>query len=109
LCDGPLKLADDGLRVAIRLSPGAKVDRLMAIGAAAGGARVLKACVTAPPESRRANEALLRLLSVSWHLPRRDLSIVRGLTSRTKVVRIAGHPHRLAEKISTEIAGLPGW
>jgi uncharacterized protein len=108
LCDGPLKLAGNGLRVAIRLSPGAKADRLIAIGAAAGGRRVLKASVTAPPEAGRANEALLQLLSVSWHLPRRDLSIVLGLTNRSKVVHVAGDPQLLSEKISSEIAGLPG-
>jgi uncharacterized protein len=109
LSDGPLTLAGQGLRVAVRLSPGAKANRLIAIGTAVGEGRVLKASVTAQPEGGRANEALLQLLSTSWQLPRRDLSIVRGFTNRSKVVRVVGDPQFLAEKITSEIAGLPGW
>ena len=102
-------MAEDGLRLAIRLAPRAMADRLVAIAATPEGGRVLKATVTAPPEAGRANEALLRLLAQAWHIPRRDISIIQGLTSRNKAVRIAGDPHRLLEKITPEIARLPGW
>ena len=51
----------------------------MAIAVAADEGRVLKASVTAPAESGRANEALLQLLARAWHVPRRDLSIVGGV------------------------------
>jgi uncharacterized protein len=102
-------MAEDGLRVAIRLVPQAKADGLVAIAATAEGRRVLKATVTAPPEAGRANEALLRLLARAWHIPRRDLSIIQGLTSRNKAVRVVGDPHELLEKITPEIARLPGW
>ena len=108
MSDSPLKLAHDGLRVAIRLSPRAKADGLLAIAAAEGG-RVLKASVTAPAERGRANEALLQLLARAWHLPRRDLSIATGSTSRNKAVRVAGDPRRLIDKITPKIADLPGW
>ena len=95
--------------MAIRLSPRAKLDRLTAIGVAAEGRRVIKASVTAPAEGGRANEALLRLLSVNWRIPRRDFSIVRGLTNRDKVVYVAGNPLTLREQIFAAIAELPGW
>ncbi len=108
MSDGPLKQAHDGLRVAIRLSPRAKADRLLAIASAEGG-RVLKVSVTAPAESGRANEALLQLLARAWHLPRRDLSIIIGSTSRNKAVRVAGDPRGLIHKIAPKIADLPGW
>lgn len=108
MSDGPLILARDGLHVAIRLSPRAKADRVFAIGAAQGR-RVVKASVAAPPESGRANEALLELLARTWHVPRRNLSIVAGSTSRSKAVRVAGDPQQLIEKITSEIASLPGW
>ena len=101
-------MADDGLRVAIRLSPRARTDRLVAVAASAEGGQVLKATVTAPAESGRANQALLQLLARSWHLPRRDLSISAGSTSRNKIVRIAGDPRRLVERVAPEIARLPG-
>jgi hypothetical protein len=108
LSDGPLNVAGDGLRVAIRLSPRARSDRLVAVAEAAEGGHVLKAVVTAPAEAGRANEALLQLLACAWHLPRRDLSIIAGSTSRNKVVRIAGDPQRLVEQVASKIARLPG-
>ena len=101
-------MAHDGLRVAVRLSPRAKLDRLLAVAAAPSG-RVLRASVTAPPEGGRANEALLQLLARTWQLPRRDLSIISGSTSRDKAVRVVGDPQQLIDKITREIASLPGW
>jgi uncharacterized protein len=108
LSDGPLRVAHDGLRVAIRLSPRAKVDGLLAVAATPAG-RVLKASVTGPPEAGRANEALLRLLARTWHLPRQDLAIIAGSTSRDKALRVSGDPRQLMDKITSEIASLPGW
>jgi uncharacterized protein (TIGR00251 family) len=107
LSDGPLNMAGDGLRVAVRLSPRARSDRLVAVAASAARGRVLKATVTTPAEAGRANEALLQLLANAWKVPRRDLSIVAGLTSRNKVVRVTGDPQRLAEQLTPEIARLP--
>jgi uncharacterized protein len=102
-----LRVTRDGLRVAIRLSPGAKTDRLIGIAAAAQRCQVLKASVTAPAEGGRANEALLQLLARAWRLRRRDLSISAGLTSRNKIVQLVGNPQQLIDKIAPEIDRLP--
>jgi len=107
--EGPLKIARDGLGVAIHLVPRTKADRLIAIAVTAEGRRVLKATVTAPAEGGRANEALSHLLARVWHIPRRDISIIHGFTSRNKAVRVAGDPPRPIEKIEPEIVRLPGW
>ena len=106
--DHPLTATSDGLRVAIRVTPRAKFDRLLSIAATADGGRMLKAAVTAPARDGRANEALLQLLARAWGLPRRNLSIVAGAASRNKTVRVAGDPSQLIAKLSVEIAGLPG-
>ena len=106
--DGPITPTRDGLRVAIRLSPRAKSDRLLGIIATAEGGRTVKASVTAPARDGQANQALLQLLARTWCLPRRDLSIVVGASSRSKIVRVAGEPHRLIAKLFSEIASLPG-
>ena len=50
----------------------------------------LKVKVHAPPVDGRANEALCEFLADTLDLPRRAVSIVRGDTSRQKVVRIEG-------------------
>jgi uncharacterized protein (TIGR00251 family) len=108
LSEGPLTCTRDGLRVAVRLSPRAKSDRLIGLAATAAGECTLKAAVTAPALDGRANEALLRLLARAWELPLRDLWIVAGLTSRNKTVRVAGDPHRLRARLAAVIPGLSG-
>jgi uncharacterized protein (TIGR00251 family) len=98
----PLKIAANGVRVAIRLTPRARGERIDGI---TGGA--FKVSVTAPPAENQANEALLRLLSREWRLPRRDLSIAAGAKSRNKIVQIAGDPKILAARLGSAIAALP--
>ena len=51
---------------------------------------VLRLSVAAPAERGKANEAALRLLATSLGLPPRQLRIVRGHTSRQKVIAIEG-------------------
>jgi len=108
LPDHPLTLTGDGLRVAVRLTPRAKIDRVLGTAAAAHGGQALKVSVTAPARDGRANEALLQLLARAWHLPRSNLSIVAGAASRNKTVRVSGDPGQLIAKLSAEIASLPG-
>jgi uncharacterized protein len=108
LPDGPWTLARDGLRVAVRLTPRAKADRLFAVAVAGNGRRMVKVSVTAPPEDGRANEALLRLLARVWRLPRHDLTIVAGAASRNKTVCIAGDPQQLSSRLSPLLSALPG-
>jgi hypothetical protein len=50
----------------------------------------LRLSVAAPAQRGKANEAVLRLLSVALGLPRDRLRIVRGQTSRRKVIAVEG-------------------
>lgn len=50
----------------------------------------LKVKVQAPPVEGKANEALVRFLSETLGLPRRNIELLRGDTSRQKVLRITG-------------------
>jgi uncharacterized protein YggU (UPF0235/DUF167 family) len=102
----PLSAAPDGVRVAVRLTPRGRADRLEGIARLADGAPVLKASVTAPPVDRRANDALLRLLAKEWELSHRDLAIVGGLKSRNKLVHVAGDPAVLLRRLSAALAAL---
>jgi uncharacterized protein len=96
----------DGVRVAVRLSPRARADRLEGIARLADGAAVLKVSVGAPPADGRANDALLRLLAKEWAVPRRDLAIAAGAKSRTKTVHIAGEPSDLLKRLGAALAAL---
>ncbi len=50
----------------------------------------LKVKVHAPPVEGRANDALCELLADTLGVPRRAVTLMRGETSRQKVVRIDG-------------------
>ena len=98
----------DGVRVAIRLTPRGRGDRVEGIVRGADGAAALQVSVSAPPAEGRANDALLRLLSKEWGVARRDLAIVAGLKNRNKLVHVAGDPEALLTKLATALAVLPG-
>jgi uncharacterized protein (TIGR00251 family) len=105
--DGPFSAARDGVRVAIRLTPKARADRIEEVVRDSEGGTVLKVAVAAPPVKGRANDALLDLLAREWRLPRRSLSIVSGATHRNKLVAIAGDPVALLPRLTALIAVPP--
>jgi len=96
----PVRRLADGVSVAVRLTPKAGADRVDGVAEDAAGAKVLKARVTAVPESGKANAALLKLLSKSWKLPKSALSVAGGAKDRNKVVHVAGDPAALYEHLA---------
>lgn len=106
MSESPLFPVEGGVDVRVRLSPRAAGDRVLGLAAAAGGGRVVKAAVGAPPEAGRANAALLRLIAREWKLPRRDLAIVAGAKSRDKRLRVAGDPRELVPRLAAILAAL---
>ncbi len=104
--DTPLAATADGVRVAVRLTPRGRADRLEGIARLSDGAAVLKVSVAAPPAEGRANNALLQLLAREWGVPRRDLAIVGGLKSRSKTVWVAGEPSLLLQRLGAALAAL---
>jgi hypothetical protein len=71
--------------LALHVQPGAKRTEVAGMH---GGA--LKVRLAAPPVDGKANAELLRFLADAFGVPRRSIVIVRGTTSRDKVVRITG-------------------
>ena len=77
-----LALADANGRLAVRVSPGASADAI-ALPTSEG---TLAVRTIAPPEDGKANEAVLRLLANALGRPVSTLELVRGATSRNKVI-----------------------
>jgi uncharacterized protein YggU (UPF0235/DUF167 family) len=73
-------LADDQGRLALRVTPGARTESLEL------GDGVLLVKVRAKPEDGKANEAVLELLAKALKLAPRRLELLRGATSRDKLV-----------------------
>ena len=95
------------MRVAVRLTPRARADRINGVASATNGGSVLKVSVTAPPAEHRANDALIALLAKEWGLRRRDLTLAGGGKSRNKIVHVAGEPRALLKRIAAALAALP--
>jgi uncharacterized protein len=74
-----------GASFAIKVHPRAKQN---AITGELGDA--LKLALTAPPVSGKANEACIEFFANLLKVPRSSVTIASGLTSRNKIVRIAG-------------------
>ena len=50
----------------------------------------IKCYLNSPPEDGRANRELIKMLAETLSIPQRQIEIVQGLTSRTKVFDIPG-------------------
>lgn len=80
-----LSVHADAVCLAVRVQPRAPFN---AIGEPLGNE--LRVKVTAPPVDAAANEALLRLLAEQLDCPRGAVELVRGHSSRHKLIRIRG-------------------
>jgi hypothetical protein len=80
-----LRAQSDGVLISIKLQPRASANQ---IGEPLG--QELRIKVTAPPVDAAANEALVKLLAEKLDCPRSQVQLVRGHTSRHKVVKIYG-------------------
>jgi uncharacterized protein YggU (UPF0235/DUF167 family) len=72
-------------RLKLHVTPGAREDAL-----AGWQGDSLRVKVRARPEKGRANDALLRFLAGHLKLPPSRLALVRGATSRDKLVDVEG-------------------
>lgn len=75
-------LAQEGAEIAVRVTPKAARDRIVAEGGA------IRVYVTTVPEDGKANKAVVKLLSKALGLPKTRLDLIRGVTARDKVFRI---------------------
>ena len=74
-----------GCTLAVRVHPGSRHN---AITGEHDGA--LKISLTKPPTDGRANAALVGFLAEKLNIPRTQISILTGATSRSKTLRLVG-------------------
>lgn len=89
----------------VQVHPGAKREALR--GWRADGA--LRVDVTAVPEDGRANTAVTALIAGTLALAQRDVAVVRGRSSRAKVVEVQGLDEReVRRRIDRALEGMDG-
>ena len=77
--------SSEGVSFAVKVHPRAKKN---AITGEVGDA--LKVSLTTPPVEGRANEACVEFFAKLLKVPRSSVTIASGLSSRNKVIRVAG-------------------
>jgi uncharacterized protein (TIGR00251 family) len=96
-----LTVTPGSVRITVRVQPRSARDRVVGVYAGA-----LKVQVTAPPVEGAANQAVVDLLAAWLRVPRRAVSVIRGQSSRDKVLEIAsGDPAAMAQRIERALAG----
>jgi uncharacterized protein YggU (UPF0235/DUF167 family) len=93
------------VRVTIRVTPGARRPGVGgASGASGGDGPALAVRVAARAVDGAATEAALAAVAEALGVRRRQVTLVRGATARTKVVEIEGDDAVLAERVATLLA-----
>lgn len=89
----------DGVDLFVRLTPRSSTDAIEGIGVSTDSSSHIKARVRAVPENGAANAALEKLVATWLGLPKRDVSVVAGGTSRLKTIRVSGETGTLVARI----------
>ena len=83
-----------GVRLQLHVQPRARRNEAAGIHGEA-----LKIRLAAPPVDGAANEALARWLALTLNVPAASIPLVRGTTSRRKVMEVAGVSVAQAEQL----------
>ena len=94
-----IRLTDEGIRIAVRLTPKGGRDAIEGWAAAADGRWHLKARVAVPPESGKANAALIALIAKTLGVAKSKVRITGGETARLKQVDVCGRPDYLQAQL----------
>ena len=90
--------SSDGVVLSLHCQPGAKASRVVGLHD-----ERLKIKLQAPPLENRANEALVAWLADQLGVPRKQIEILTGQTSRQKRVLVQGVTLEQVERLLTTI------
>ena len=80
--------------IKIKVAPRAKQNKI-----AGWKQDVLRVHVSAPPVDGKANKALIKLLADEWGISKSDIKIVKGETSREKILEIPDNVPTLQNRL----------
>lgn len=100
----PYAATQDGVRLALRLTPRASRNGVDGIADDAEGRPVLRLRLVAPPVEGAANKALIAFLAKTLSLRKADITIRSGETSRVKILHLAGDSAAILLKLDNWLA-----
>ena len=95
----PWRYSPEGVRVALREPPRGGRDEIDGIETLADGRTVLKLQVRAVAEGGEANRAVMELIAKVLGVPKAQVRIVSGVTSRLKQIAVDGEPTKLRDAL----------
>jgi hypothetical protein len=104
----PWRYSPAGVSVSLRVTPRGGRDEIEGIETLANGRSVVKVRVRAIAEAGEANRAVTELLARSLGVPKTNVRLLSGATSRLKQVAVDGDPKTLGEalRILTQNKGM---
>lgn len=97
----PWRFSVQGISVAIRVTPRGGQDAVDGIETLANGRSVLKVRVRAIAEGGEANRAVIELLAKALRVPKSNVRVMSGATSRLKQIAIDGDPKKLGDALQS--------
>lgn len=95
----PWQATKGGLRLAVKLTPRAVRASVEGLVQDAQGRPLLSIKVSSPPVDGGANHELVKFIAKALGLRQEDIYIVSGEGSRIKILRLAGDPAILADRM----------
>lgn len=96
-----------GVAVAVRVTPRGGRDDIDGLETLSDGRPVVKVRVRAIADGGEANRAVTELLARAVGVPKRNVRLLSGATSRQKQIAIDGDPKQLGEALRRLVAAKP--
>jgi len=94
--------------IKLRATPGASKNAVGGVWQGPDGAPRLVVKVTAPPDSGRANKAIIAAIASAFDLPKSSVTLVSGAKTRLKAVTLDGPDRGALEAKLKELLGGEG-
>jgi uncharacterized protein (TIGR00251 family) len=95
----PWRYSTQGISVALRVTPRGGRDDIGGLETLANGRTVVKVRVRAIADGGEANRAVTELIAKALGVPRANVRILSGTTSRLKQIAVDGDPAKLGESL----------
>jgi uncharacterized protein (TIGR00251 family) len=103
----PWRYSTEGISIALRVTTRGDRDDIDGVETLANGRGVVKVRVRAVAEGGEANRAVTELLARALGVPKRQVRLLSGTTSRLKQIAVDGDPRELGDAMRKLTADKP--